>query len=453
MEQHPVPRNISSFQFHLIGDMTLRQFGYLAAGMLIAYFIFKGAPFPTLFKYPLAGFFVLTGFAFAFLPIQERLLDKWLVAFIKSITSPTQYLWVKNNEPPEVFSYTINYNMQTTQSAHVEIHHQANEKLKSYLASLPKQPHESLNTREKKYIDSTLSLFQTSAVHLNPALISHANPAVFTPIHIVPNTQTQSLPPVSKISTPPVIPKTVSTAPIVPVLNPAQIPIVKTQPEKPMPKIETKLTDVQIVQTQTREVQALPVQPTPKPAATLNDIDHSQLTKQLEELANQKKQLEEELKHLKEDMIRSQKPTIIKPVNSKIEPQTPTIKTITPKDAINEIGLSNSQYPNIITGVLKDPQRKILPNVILTIKDKNSLPLRALKTNKLGQFATATPLPNGTYMIEAEDPMKRYNFDIAQIVLSGKVYPAIEIIAKGEKEIMREKLSKELFGAAGNASV
>ncbi len=102
---------------------------------------------------------------------------------------------------------------------------------------------------------------------------------------------------------------------------------------------------------------------------------------------------------------------------------------------------------------MKDPQRKILPNVILTIKDKNSSPLRALKTNKLGQFATATPLPNGTYLIEAEDPMKRYNFDIAQIVLSGKVYPAIEIIAKGEKEIMREKLSKELFGTARSASV
>ncbi len=448
MEQHPVPRNISSFQFHLIGDMTLHQFGYLAAGILIAYFIFKGAPLPTLFKYLLAGFFALIGFAFAFLPIQERPLDKWLVAFIKSITSPTQYLWAKNNEPLEIFSLTPNYNYQATQTVHIATHHQANEKLKAYLSSIPKQPHESLNAREKKYIDSTLSLFQTSAVHLNPALISHTNPAVFTPIHIVPNTQTQSLPQVPKISTPLVAPKTVSAAPVVPVLNPAQIPVIKTQPEKPMPITETKLTDVGNLQTQTPQIQTPPVQPTPKPAATPNDIGHSQLTKQLEELANQKKQLEEELKHLKEDMIRSQKPTIIKPVNSKIEPQTPTIKTITPKDAINEIGLSNSQYPNIITGVLKDPQKKILPNVILTIKDKNGSPLRALKTNKLGQFATATPLPNGTYLIEAEDPMKRYNFDIAQIILSGKVYPAIEIIAKGEKEIMREKLSRELFGGA-----
>ncbi len=444
MEQHPVPRNISSFQFHLIGDMTLRQFGYLAAGIILAYFTYKSAPLPSLFKYPLSGFFALVGFAFAFLPIQERPLDKWLVAFIKSITSPTQYLWAKNNEPFEIFNQATNYNYHATQTIHVATHHQANEKLKAYLASLPQQPHESLNAREKKYIDSTLSLFQTSATSFNPTLIPHVNPPVFTQIHVVPNVQTNTS--VSKIPTLSASSKTDSVAPIAPILNPTPVPVVKTQSEKQIPKIETNLTGVQKIPTQTPQVQTPPVQTVSAPAPLTSDIDHSQLTKQLEELAKQKKLLEEELKHLKEDMTRGQKSNIIKPVNSKEEPPAPTIKTITPKDAINEIGLPNNQYPNIITGVLKDPQRKILPNVILTIKDKNSSPLRALKTNKLGQFATATPLPNGTYLIEAEDPMKRYNFDIAQIVLSGKVYPPIEIIAKGEKEIMREKLSRELFG-------
>ncbi|MBI5452341.1 hypothetical protein HY945_02675, partial [Candidatus Gottesmanbacteria bacterium] len=129
------------------------------------------------------------------------------------------------------------------------------------------------------------------------------------------------------------------------------------------------------------------------------------------------------------------------------EEKEPTIKTISPKKAAVEMGITNfDQHPNIITGVIKDPQKKILPNIILTIKDKNQMPLRALKTNKLGQFATATPLPNGIYFLEAEDPLKRYVFDIAEITLSGKVFLPIEITAKGEKELMREKLSKELFG-------
>jgi len=62
---------------------------------------------------------------------------------------------------------------------------------------------------------------------------------------------------------------------------------------------------------------------------------------------------------------------------------------------------------------------------------------------------TATPLQNGTYFVEAEDPMKRYTFDIAEINLSGKIFLPIEITAKGEKEKMREQLNKELFSNPG----
>ena len=68
MEQHPVPRNISSFQFHLIGDMTLRQFGYLIAGALCAFIVFKIVPLPVILKYP-----------FTFLFIERKtFVDSWL---------------------------------------------------------------------------------------------------------------------------------------------------------------------------------------------------------------------------------------------------------------------------------------------------------------------------------------------------------------------------------------
>ena len=35
METHPVPQNISSYEFRLVGDMTLKQFLYLAGGILL----------------------------------------------------------------------------------------------------------------------------------------------------------------------------------------------------------------------------------------------------------------------------------------------------------------------------------------------------------------------------------------------------------------------------------
>lgn len=94
MEQHPVPRNITGFQFRLIGDMTVRQFAYLLTGFVLGYLFIR--LLPSIFAWPLGIFFALAGIAFAFIPIQERPLDRWLAAFIKSITSPTQYLWHKD---------------------------------------------------------------------------------------------------------------------------------------------------------------------------------------------------------------------------------------------------------------------------------------------------------------------------------------------------------------------
>lgn len=395
MEQHPVPRNISGFQFHLIGDMTLRQFVYLAVGILFAYMAYKFAPFPALIRFPLAGVLGLTGFAFAFLPIQERPLDKWFMAFIKSITSPTQYTWTKNNLPLDILVKPATIYHQVVPAVHLEAHKEANEKLRAYLAGLPQAPHESLNLREKKYIDSTLSLFQTSAVFTSPQQIA---------------TTSAPIPPIKPISPPPI--------PVVQSIKTAPIP-----PPSPLPKVEPE-----------------------KPSGETGDF--GKLQKNLSDLAAEKKLLEQELIRLKQELTTTKAPSVVKPAASS-EEKEPTIKTVSPKQVATEIGITNfDQNPNIITGVVKDPQKKILPNIILTIKDKNQMPLRALKTNKLGQFATATPLPNGTYFLEAEDPLKRYAFDIAEITLSGKVFLPIEITAKGEKELMREKLSKELFGSA-----
>ena len=170
-------------------------------------------------------------------------------------------------------------------------------------------------------------------------------------------------------------------------------------------------------------------------------------------MSEEKNRLMQELIELKKELQKMREPTIISPQASQAPMQKTvkeaTIKTISPSQTANESGiLSLPKTPNVIMGVVKDSARRILPNIIITLKDQKGVPIRALKTNKLGQFASATALPNGTYLLEVEDPLKRYIFDVAQITLSGKVFLPIEIIAKGEKEIMREKLTKEIFGNA-----
>jgi len=102
MEQHPIPQNISSYQFRLVGDMTLKQFFQLAGGFL-AGLIFYSSPLIGIIKWPFAIFSVILGAAMAFIPLEERPLERWIFAFFKAIYSPTLFKWKKTTETPKFF--------------------------------------------------------------------------------------------------------------------------------------------------------------------------------------------------------------------------------------------------------------------------------------------------------------------------------------------------------------
>jgi hypothetical protein len=102
MENHPIPQQISSYQFRLVGDMTLKQFFQLAGGLLCS-LLFYAAPLPGIVKWPLIIFFALLGVALAFLPFEERPLSRWILEFFKAIYSPTLFSWQKTTTPPVFF--------------------------------------------------------------------------------------------------------------------------------------------------------------------------------------------------------------------------------------------------------------------------------------------------------------------------------------------------------------
>jgi len=102
MEQHPIPQNVSSYQFKLVGDMTLKQFFQLAGGILGG-IIFYSLPLLGIIKIPLAFLSILLGVGLAFLPLEERPLEKWIFAFFRAIYSPTLFSWKKAVAPPKFF--------------------------------------------------------------------------------------------------------------------------------------------------------------------------------------------------------------------------------------------------------------------------------------------------------------------------------------------------------------
>jgi hypothetical protein len=93
--EHPIPQEVSTYQFKLVGDMTIQQFMQVAAGAIVSLIIYS-TNMAAYVKWPLIIISFLIGIAFAFFPIEDRPLSKWLVLFVKAIYSPTVYVWNKN---------------------------------------------------------------------------------------------------------------------------------------------------------------------------------------------------------------------------------------------------------------------------------------------------------------------------------------------------------------------
>lgn len=81
--------------------------------------------------------------------------------------------------------------------------------------------------------------------------------------------------------------------------------------------------------------------------------------------------------------------------------------------------------PNIINGTVFDQRGGPMEGVVMVIKDKAGNSVRALKTNRVGQFIVSTPLENGTYYLEFEMP--HYQFNVFEITLAGELMTPLEI--------------------------
>jgi len=338
MEPHPIPQNVTTFQFHLVGDMTLRQFLYLATGCGIAYglFVFLTPVYP-LVAWPLAVISALSGTAFAFLPINSRPLDYWLGAFLKAIYSPTKRVWQKDNR---------NYKNDPL----------FNSRLVAYMASL--QPKEELGNN-------------------------------------IPSSKLQALSSV--------LPTTAQLGKAVDLARQAQgLQVRILQSERALNQIKAEAQ-----------------KPTPVPSDYSNQVN--KIMADLQILVTQASQ------------VRTQLDSVTKAGQAKAAPVIPAaqvrekIKVVAQaKPKQTQVALTT--FPNIINGIITDNTDNYIEGCVAVIYDKEGLPVRALKTNKLGQFTGSTPLPNGTYKLSLEK--ENFIFDDLQLELDGEVLQPLVIKAK-----------------------
>ena len=124
-------------------------------------------------------------------------------------------------------------------------------------------------------------------------------------------------------------------------------------------------------------------------------------------------------------------------------------RTVIPESQLRAGFPTLPDVPNVILGIVKDPRGRVLPNILVEVIDQNNIPVRAFKTNALGQFASATPLPAGTYRVFFDDAQKVHEFEATEITLTNQIFNPLEIFSIDQ----REKLRQELFGTGASIGI
>lgn len=450
MDNHPIPQDVTGFQFKLIGNMTVKQFGYLAAGGVMAV-IFYYIPIFIFIKIIFVPFFILTGVAFAFFPIEGRPLDMMVTHFIKALLSPNQYLYSKVGAKLAISTLPHQRTIREIQQQHPTKTQTAKiapnplerkEQLSTYLSHLPKHQVTKFDEKEESYMRSLFSL----SLPPTPRELQQIQTPV---LPIVPEYELTQGP--SRVITAEILED--RTAPVSyssdsPGESASFTPQAETHDadEKLTEKVlEEKTDDLE------KELAAAKEKEQQARSREEADVNHKKvldLSSQLQDAVAAKQKLEEELLQLKKEMAKKDTPQVVDPQELK-QPQYKKSQTALESQFVHKIPKNLARAkgipiipdsPNVIAGVVKDPRNNQLANILVEIKDKEGSPIRAFKTNQFGQFASATPLANGEYTIELEDLQGKHKFDQIELIANGDVLLPLEILSHDAREALRKEL-------------
>jgi len=526
MEQHSVPQHIASFEFKLFGNLTIRQFVTLAIPMGIALLIFF-SQLPAIIRLPLALIFGLLGLFASLVPIGGRPFDKWIVAFAKSILSPTQRVWIKEQKLPEFLDIVVAPPPSEGKIPET-ITAQGRERLLAYLRSLPKGEFSPFDVKEQVALQR-LDLEQPAQIagqgqlpkpiiwptssyqEKRPVFASEAAGSVYAQASLP---QVANVPQVSMAQSVPArefgetlkesLP-TLDTGPVGTTgrISPHAKPYILSGLEQKLREsFGEKRGPVELIKTPIAQLASetnfsieniIPIRISNKRLKFLAQVGKTRVRKlhfappenfDLTKLPIRGERTFEISQELKRQMhFLDNEPLEPKPETSKAqeisrkEPATPHLKAVprgvhlVPKpthslkapegvflkpkqgelvDSRVSISKSKSVHfprltilpkaqivpltnrPNVISGLVSDASGTPLEGAIIIVRDQNGIPLRALKTNKLGQFLSATSLANGTYSIEIESDFAK--FDLVTITLTGQVLAPMEIKANKQLE-------------------
>lgn len=512
-----------SVEFQLVGNLTLRQFGYLALGAMLTFLIYI-LPLTDWLKWPLlisvATFFA----ALTWLPVNDMGLDRWVVAFFRAINSPTKRIWRKDPKELAIFTRDFSENLlrRSVNPPGVSDRTKLNEYLATLRASAPKSD---LDRAEASYLESlpfeeggpapkpmapllgsqpTVSLASetlpppaTPPAVSAPEAIEVPEPRTIEEDLTKPSLLQPTIKPVITVHMPHknIYVKKVSTTSVnrqlhslsslegtivLPVrgektfeisadlknrlypaqdiaevgqagLNPAPpievstapalAPVPPVQPAAPAPPEPQLVYNAPPVpgtpQAPTTDVSAMEKKLAAEAEATRTTLQQPKAAPAAPQAASPapapapSPSKEAPVEKLKPSPTSSAAPDrSTDSVKLPTEPPKPiqtsgSVTGATP--AIGKMAPLPANVPNVIVGLLRDQSGLLITDAVIIVKDAEGEPVRALKSNKVGQFAISTPLPNGKYTIDIQKD--GYRFDTIAVDLAGQIFAPIEIKA------------------------
>jgi len=390
MQEHPIPQDITGYKFHIIGSMTLKQFGEVFLGVIIAGILFK-TNLIAVIKWPLIMMSVGLGAAAAFLPIEERPLDHWIITFFRVLYKPTKFYWRKEPKIPDPFIYVSS--LQKDDEQLLDLTPAKRQRIKEYVGSIPESESTSqdFTNDELSRMNDILSSFKTVQV--------------------------------------------------------TNIDVTKLQPKNEKPRIDVRVrkmrkpisheivifnenqlldTDVNVsniyedpsknkLQTNRKEIKKTVL----SADQVARDID---VPEEIIVKTTTQKEIDEKTNESKIILNDNSERSFLEAQPEKDETVENSQEAHYNKDLPFPIQPSE---PNKVVGMVLSQNNELLTNAIVEIQTVGGSIARAVKTNALGQFFVTTPLKKGEYNIVVEKD--GYQFQPQHLIIDNTIVPPMEI--------------------------
>ena len=369
MREHALPQDVTGYRFHIIGNMTLKQFAEVASGCVIAFILYR-TNLPIFIKFPLVGFSAGFGALVAFVPIEERPFDQWILAFFRALYRPTQFYWKRSQHLPDSFTFKSKMTAVNLEPQ-VDLAPMRRQRVKEYLRSID--------------ADAVLDpIEQYSVQRLDEVMQAFQAPA------------SQGVVPVESADT------LSSIAPPAPdVVGADSQAIVEPTYEAQIDTATAPQTYNDLLPTEVPQEPAAPVQVNPTEIPLPQTMSEEQFTANQNDSVNPADLAQTQSEALNPVATAFQNPALPFPAK-------PT-------------------EPNIVVGMVLDQANQPQPNVIVEILTETGLPARAVKTNVLGQFFITTPLQAGRYVLRAEKD--GLQFLPLELIIQNQILEPIEVRA------------------------